>query len=252
MGGGRPDEPVGRRPRRPGDAGRGRRRRRRPRRAAGRRADDNLHRLAGPPPDDPQHVQDCGRAYALRLPCCLALHRHPGLVDLRRPFRRHGGACDWFRFAQRGIGARGARSRAGGAGGDFGGAGAVRPFHGRVPHLARVEYDRDAVGRADPRHDRRRSRPRPPPAWPESRTARHPRHGPEPRHLLPGAGDGKSVLPVNARHRAADDGSFYRPDRPPLPPVSLRRSPGGRARGGRNGLGRRNIAGDGRLSQRAG
>ncbi len=77
------------------------------------------------------------------------------LVDLRRPFRRHGGARDWFRFAQRGIGARGARSRAGGAGGDFGGAGAVRPFHGRVPHLARVEYNRDAVGRADPRHDRR-------------------------------------------------------------------------------------------------
>ena len=63
---------------------------------------------------------------------------------------RHGGPLDRLRPARRGIGAGGARSRAGGAGGDARGAGAVPPFHGRVPHLARGEYARDAVGRADP------------------------------------------------------------------------------------------------------
>ena len=33
--------------------------------------------------------------------------------------------------------------------------GPVRPFHGWIPHLARGEYARDAVGRADPSDDRR-------------------------------------------------------------------------------------------------
>ena len=36
----------------------GGRRRRRARRAAGGRAVDDVHRIAGPAPDDPQHVQD--------------------------------------------------------------------------------------------------------------------------------------------------------------------------------------------------
>ena len=56
-----------------------------------------------------------------------------------------------------GIGAGSARSRGGGAGGDARGARSVPPFHGRVSHLARGQYVRNAVGRADPGDDRRRS-----------------------------------------------------------------------------------------------
>ena len=48
------------------DAERGRRGRRRPRRLAGRRPGDDVHRLAGPAADDPQHVQDRRRADARR------------------------------------------------------------------------------------------------------------------------------------------------------------------------------------------
>ena len=44
------------------DAERGRRRRRAARRAAGRGAGDDVHRLAGPAADDPEHVQDRRRA----------------------------------------------------------------------------------------------------------------------------------------------------------------------------------------------
>ena len=61
-----PHEPLGQRPERRRDAVGGRRRRRRARRAAGRRARDDVHGVAGPAPDDPQHVQDRRRADAVR------------------------------------------------------------------------------------------------------------------------------------------------------------------------------------------
>ena len=54
----RPQEHLGHRARRRRDAVRGRRRRGRPRGAAGGGAHHDLHGVAGPPPDDPQHVQD--------------------------------------------------------------------------------------------------------------------------------------------------------------------------------------------------
>ena len=53
---------VGHRAHRGGDAERGRRGRRAARRAAERGADDDVHRLAGPAADDPEHVQDRRRA----------------------------------------------------------------------------------------------------------------------------------------------------------------------------------------------
>ena len=58
------------------------------------------------------------------------------LVDLRRPFGCHGGPRDRLRPLERGLGARGARSRTRGAGGDARGARAVRPFHGWISYLA--------------------------------------------------------------------------------------------------------------------
>ena len=68
VGGRAPPEPLGHGARRGRDAERGRRGGRAARRAAGRRAGDDLHRVAGPAPDDPQHVQDRRRADADGLP----------------------------------------------------------------------------------------------------------------------------------------------------------------------------------------
>ena len=85
-------EHLGQRPGGAGDAERGRRRRRGARRAAIRRADHDVHRVAGPAADAAQHVQDRRRADADGVPCRRARARHPGAVDLRRPFRRDGGA----------------------------------------------------------------------------------------------------------------------------------------------------------------
>ena len=58
----RPHQPLGRRAPGHGDAVGGGRGGRRARRASGRRPRHHLHRLPGPAPDDPQHVQDRGRA----------------------------------------------------------------------------------------------------------------------------------------------------------------------------------------------
>ncbi len=87
-----------------------RRRRRAARRAAGRGADHDLHGLAGPAADDPQHVQDRGRADARGVPRRGALGRGAGALDLRRPFRRHGDARHGLRPALLELGAGGARS----------------------------------------------------------------------------------------------------------------------------------------------
>ena len=61
------------------DAVRGRRRRRGARLAGRRRPDHHLHRLPGPAADDPQHVQDRGRAAARRVPRERAHRGHPAL-----------------------------------------------------------------------------------------------------------------------------------------------------------------------------
>ncbi len=72
----------------------GRRRgRRSARRAADRLADHDLHRLPGPPADDPQHVQDRRRADLDGLPHLGPRAGHPRALDLRRPQRRDGRAA---------------------------------------------------------------------------------------------------------------------------------------------------------------
>ena len=134
-------------PDRGGDAERGRRGRRAARRAAGRGADDDLHRVAGPAADDPQHVQDRRRADADGVPRGGAVARGAGAVDLRRPLRRDGGAPDRLRAARLGLGAGGARPGAGRAGGDARDARAVRALLRRLPHLARAQHDRAALRR---------------------------------------------------------------------------------------------------------
>ena len=60
------------------------------RRAAEGRARDDVHRVAGPAADDPEHVQDRRRADAGGHPRRGPHDRDPRAVDLRRPQRRHG------------------------------------------------------------------------------------------------------------------------------------------------------------------
>ena len=222
MGGGRRHEHLGQRPGRAGDAERGRRRRRGARRAAIRRADDDLHGVAGPAADDAQHVQDRRRADRDGVPRRRARARDPGAVDLRRSFRRHGGAPDRLRAAVLRFGAGGARHGADRAGRDAGDR-ACRSCISSTGSAPRTRSTRSTLleRRADPRDDRRRSgarasRPRARPG-----ASVRPRHRAEPRHVLPGARDGQSVLRAHARHRAGGDGPLRRADRTAVPSVRL-------------------------------
>ena len=58
-----------------------------------------LHRVSGPAADDPQHVQDRGRAAAHGVPCLRPHRVHPRPEHLRRPLRRHGLPPDRLRHA---------------------------------------------------------------------------------------------------------------------------------------------------------
>jgi hypothetical protein len=126
------------------DAERGRRRRRRARRPAGRRADHDLHGVAGPAADDPQHVQDRRRADADGLPRRGA-HAWPRTpVDLRRPQRRDGGAGHRLRACSPRLVQEAHGHGADRAGGDARVARAVHALLRRLPHLARGQQDRGA------------------------------------------------------------------------------------------------------------
>ena len=81
-------EPVGRRAGRGRDAVRGRRRRGAARCAAEGRAGDDVHGVARPAADGPEHVQDRRRVDADGDPCRGPHDRHACTVDLRRPLRR--------------------------------------------------------------------------------------------------------------------------------------------------------------------
>ncbi len=92
---------------------RGRRRRRRARRAAGRRADHDLHGVAGPAAHDPQHVQDRGRAdldgasTSRRAPWPRTRSPSSAITPTSWPCRQTG-----FALLSSRLGAGGARLRA--------------------------------------------------------------------------------------------------------------------------------------------
>ena len=141
------------------DAERGRRRRRGPRRAAERRAGDDVHRVAGPAADDPQHVQDRRRADAGRASTSprarwptQALSIFGDHRDVMAVPRRPG-----FAMLCLGLGAGGAGHRARRAGGDARVARPVPALLRRLPHLARGRQDRAARRRRPARADRRAS-----------------------------------------------------------------------------------------------
>ena len=81
-------------------------------------AGDDVHRLAGPAADDPEHVQGRGRADRRGAARGCAVAGGAGTVDLRRPLRCDGGAPDRLRPAGVGVGAGGPRPGAGRAGRD--------------------------------------------------------------------------------------------------------------------------------------
>ena len=85
-------------------------------------------------------------------------------------------------------------------------AGAVHPLLRRLPHLARAEHDRAALRRRPARAGLGGARARPPRPGALARPAVHPRHRPEPRHVLPEPRDGEPVLRTDGRDRAGRDG----------------------------------------------
>ena len=137
------------------DAERGRRRRGHPWRAAGGCAGQRLHRLPGAAADDPEHVQDRGRADPDGAARRGALDRGPGPVHLRRPHARDVRAHDRLCHAVLGQRAGGAGLRPGRTDGHPALARALPAFLRRFPHLARDQQNRGHPGRHHPRTDRR-------------------------------------------------------------------------------------------------
>ena len=216
-------ERLGHRARGGRDAERGRGGRRAARRAAERCAGDDVHRLAGPAADDPEHVQDRRRADAGGAARRRPVARGAGAVDLRRPLRRDGGPPDGLRAARLGVGPGGPRPGARRAGRDARDAGAVRALLRRVPNLARAEHDRAALRRRPARARARGARAGPPRPGALAGAAVHPRHGAEPGRLLPGARDGEPVLRPRPGRGRGRDGAARRAHRPPLPRRRLHR-----------------------------
>ena len=194
-------QPLGQRAQGSGDAVGGRRRRRRARRAPVRRADDDLHRIAGAAADAAEHVQDRRRAHADGVPCRGASAGDVGAVDLRGPFRCDGRPHHWLRAAQLGIRAGGTRQRAHRSGGDARIACAVPALLRRLPHVSRTQHTGTAGRSGAPVDDGRLADPRPPRAGAEPGTSVRARHGTQFRHVLPGTRGRQPVLPGGARHR---------------------------------------------------
>ena len=247
-----PEEHLGHRAGRDRDAVRGGRRRRRARGAAGRGAHHDLHGLAGPAADDPQHVQDRRRADGVHHARRRAHRRDARAVDLRRPLGRDGLPPDRLRDARLGLGPGGPRLRRDRPRRDARGARPVPALLRRLPDLARGAQDRAADRRRPALPGARRDGRRAPPARAQPRPPGAARHRAEPGRLLPGARGLQPLLRRAAGDRREDDGPLRRAHRPPLPPVRLRRPPAGRARDRADGLGGRGRPRDRRAPGRPG
>ena len=230
---------LGRGARGHGDAVGGRRHRRGARRAAGRLAVDDVHGQPGPAADDPESVQDRGRADLVLHARGGAHRRDPRAVDLRRSLRRHGHPPDRLLAAVVRLGAGSARLRADRPGRHAAVAPPVRPLLRRVPHVARSGEDGGAHRRRHPGHAAGRADRRAPHARAEPGPSRRARHGAEPRRVLPGARGLQQLLRRLPRHRPGDDGRLREAHRPPVPAVRLLRRARRRAGHRDHGLRRR-------------
>ena len=219
-----PRQPLGHGARGGGDAVRGRGRRRAARRDPEGSAGDHLHRVAGPPADDPEPLQDRRGAVARGRSRGGAQPRHPRPVDLRRPQRRDGHPPDGVRHALRLVGPGGPRLRARGPRRHPPQPGAVRPLLRRVPHQPRDRQDQRAGRRRPPCPRPRGRRARPPAPGPQPESARAARHGSEPRRLLPGTRGVQRLPRRGPGHRPGGHGRAGHPHRPGLPAGRLRRA----------------------------
>ena len=134
LGRGGAPEPVGAHARRRGDAVGGGGRGGAARGVAEGRTGDDVHRQPGPVVDGPQHVQDRGRADAVRDPRRRAHRRHPRTVHLRRSLGRDARPHHRLGDAGGQLGAGGPRLRAGEPRGDAAGSSSVPALLRRVPH----------------------------------------------------------------------------------------------------------------------
>ena len=208
----------------------------------------DLHRVAGPVADDPQHVQDRRRADAGGHPRRRPHRGHARAVDLRRPQRRHGtparpaGRCWPPARCRRPTTSPWSRT--------------PRRCASRVPFLHffdgfRTSHEINKIALLErattsapwSRDERRRSTFRARGLTPDAPGAAG--HGPEPRRLLPGSRGGQPLLPRRARHRRRRAWTSSRDaHRPALRPGRLPRRSRRRARRRRHGLGRGRRRGD--------
>jgi hypothetical protein len=206
-------ESLGRRARCRADAKRRRCRGVRARLAANRGADDDVHCVAGPAPDDPEHVQDRGRADVDRFSHRVAIDRGSGAVDIRRPSGRHGRAADRLCDALLGLCAGSPGLCGNQPGSDSRKPRAVPAFLRWLQNIARDQHDRARRGRADRRDDRIGVHSRAPGPGVESGARVHPRHGAKSGHVLSGPGDRQPLLCRDARYRPGLHGSVRIADR---------------------------------------
>ena len=252
MVGRRTEEPLGLDPPSRGDAVGGGRGRCRPRRAARGRRGDDLHGVSGAPPDDPEPLQDRRRAHSVLHARRGAHRRHARAEHLRGSLRRDGRAPDGHGAALLRLRSGGARLRGHRTVGDLRVARAADALLRRIPHLPRGGEDRGAP-RLDPACVARRgSRPGPPGPRPHPGATERPRHGPEPRRVLPGARGRQSLLRGVRRSRLGGDGALRRAHGAALSALRLSRASGGGAGDRDDGLGRPDGARDHRPAGRGG
>ena len=207
------------------------------------RARDDVHRVAGPAADDPQHVQDRGRADALHDARGGADARHAracrssATTPTSWPAARPGFALLCSNSVQEAH--------------DMAAVAHAATLETRIPFLhffdgfrtshevAKIEeLDRRRPARAD----RRVADLRASPARADARPPGASRHGPEPRRLLSGARGREPLLRRVPGDRRAHDADVRGVDGPPLRAVRVRRRPRRRARDRAHGIGRRNGA----------
>ena len=155
----------------------------------------------------------------------------------------HARATGWAMLAA-GFRPGGARLRRRGPRGHAARPGAVPPLLRRLPDEPRGQQDLDARARRPARADPRGRRARVPPPRPDLGDAGGPRHGPEPRRVLPGPRGLQPLPRRRAGHRAGGHGRVRGADGAPLLAGGVQGRARRRARRRGHGLGDGRRRGD--------
>ena len=231
---------------------RGGRRGRRARGPVGGSAGHHVHGVPGAAADDTQHVQDRGRADAVRLPRLGPGHRGARPLHLRRPQRRHvrahDGVCDARRRERPGDHGPGRRR----APLDPQDERSLPALLRRLPHLPRDPEDRRARLRRSRRAGGLRRYRHVPLAGHEAREPLPEGDGAEPGHLLPGQGGRAALLRGHPRRRRGLHAGDQEAHGAQLSPLHVLRRAGREARHRRDGIRLPGHRGDRRLPERTG